>query len=100
MTVTSSFRFRIRTSCLSLIATAALALGSTLPAPARADQITVFAAASLKNALDAIAADWKADTGNSVAISFAGSSLLARQIGEGAPAQVFISADVKWMDYV
>jgi molybdate transport system substrate-binding protein len=78
--------------CLTLIGFA------TLPAAARAGQITVFAAASLKTAMDRIAADWKAETGNSAVISYAGSSQLARQIRQGAPADVFISADEAWMN--
>ena len=75
-----------------------LALGTALPSVAAADEITVFAAASLKNALDAIATDWQAKTGNSAKISYGGSSALAKQIQEGAPADVFISAAVNWMD--
>jgi molybdate transport system substrate-binding protein len=67
-------------------------------APARAEEITVFAAASLKSALDVIAADWQAETGNTVLLSYGGSAALARQISEGAPAQVFISAAEDWMD--
>ena len=66
-------------------------------APAtQADGITVFAASSLKTALDPIAADWQAATGNSVAISYGASSALAKQIIEGAPADVFLSAAVNW----
>jgi molybdate transport system substrate-binding protein len=83
---------------LALIA----ALG-TLPAmvmPARADQVVVFAAASMKTALDGFAARWSADTGHDVVISYAGSGALARQIMLGAPADIFISAAPKWMDIV
>lgn len=76
---------------------AALAI-SALPMAAQAEEITVFAAASLKNALDAIAADWQAETGNTVVVSYEGSSKLARQIEEGAPADLFLSAAVNWMD--
>lgn len=65
---------------------------------AQAEDITVFAAASLKTALDRIAAGWKAETGNTAVISYAGSSQLARQIEEGAPADLFVSADEAWMD--
>jgi molybdate transport system substrate-binding protein len=61
---------------------------------------TVFAAASLKNALDAVAADWKEQTGHEAVISFAATSALAKQIEQGAEADVFISADLAWMDYV
>lgn len=60
----------------------------------------VFAAASLRNALDAVAARYHAETGHSVSISYAGSSALARQIEQAAPADIFISADLKWMDYL
>lgn len=76
----------------------ATALTLALPAAAMAAEITVFAAASLKNALDAIAADWQAETGNTVVISYGSSSALAKQIQEGAPADLFISAAVNWMD--
>lgn len=62
-----------------------------------ADKVTVFAAASLKNALDAVSASWTADTQKETAISYAASSALAKQIQEGAPADVFISADMDWM---
>jgi molybdate transport system substrate-binding protein len=60
----------------------------------------VFAAASLKTALDAIAADWQAGIGGRVTISYAASSTLAKQIENGAPAGLFISADQDWMDYL
>jgi molybdate transport system substrate-binding protein len=68
------------------------------PASACADQITVFAAASMKNAMDEISAHWAEETGHSAAVSLAGSSSLARQIEQGAPADVFISASQDWMD--
>ncbi len=71
---------------------------ATLPLTARAEDVTVFAAASLKTALDEIAADWQTQTGNTVVISYAGSSQLAQQIQQGAPADIFISAAVDWMD--
>lgn len=64
----------------------------------QAGTTTVFAAASLKNALDEIAADYKTETGNEILPSYAGSSKLAHQIQEGAPAQIFISANAGWMD--
>ena len=69
--------------------------------PARADAaLTVFAAASLKNALDEVAAAWKVKTKLEISISYAASSALARQIEAGAPADVFISADMDWMQYL
>jgi len=67
---------------------------------ARADNLTVFAAASLKNALDDIAAKWKDSGAGTVGASYASSSTLAKQIEQGAPADVFISADTQWMGYV
>jgi len=79
-----------------------LGLGAALLAgqPALADNLTVFAAASLKNALDDISAKWKEGNSSAVAASYASSSTLAKQIEQGAPADVFISADQQWMDYV
>jgi molybdate transport system substrate-binding protein len=62
--------------------------------------VVVFAAASLKNALDAASAQWQTDTGKKTVISYAASSALAKQIEQGAPASVFISADLEWMDYL
>ncbi|WP_290753992.1 molybdate ABC transporter substrate-binding protein [Amaricoccus sp.] len=79
---------------------AGLAVAAGLAAPAAAAEVTVFAAASLKNALDAVAGAWAEETGNAAQISYAASSALARQIEEGAPADVFVSADVPWMDYL
>jgi molybdate transport system substrate-binding protein len=67
---------------------------------AQAADVTVFAAASLKTALDAVAADFKHETGRRVVVSYAASSALARQIEQGAPADLFISADLDWMDYL
>ena len=72
--------------CLLLLTTAAVGQ----------ERVVVFAAASLKNALDEVNAAY----GNPVAASYAASSALARQIEAGAPAQVFISADQEWMDYL
>jgi molybdate transport system substrate-binding protein len=62
--------------------------------------VLVFAAASLKTALDQIAAEWRTTTGKAVTISYAASSTLAKQIENGAPADLFISADEDWMDYL
>ena len=67
---------------------------------ARADDVLFFAAASLKNALDAIDAQYEKDTGKKVTVSLAASSTLAKQIESGAPADLFISADLDWMDYL
>ncbi|MBE5250916.1 molybdate ABC transporter substrate-binding protein [Mixta sp. Marseille-Q2057] len=63
-----------------------------------AEKITVFAAASLTNALQDIATQYQKKSGVEVVSSFASSSTLARQIEQGAPADLFISADQQWMD--
>src|ERR1700755_3043069 len=79
-----------------------LALVILLPnPPARAEDktLTVFAAASMKNALDDIDAAFTAKTGVKVNASYAASSTLAKQIEQGAPADIFVSADTDWMDY-
>ncbi len=74
--------------------------GSALsPALAQDKSLTVFAAASMKNALDDIDAAYTAKTGVKVTSSYAASSALARQIEQGAPADIFASADTGWMDY-
>lgn len=72
------------------------------PLQARADEpgVLVFAAASLKNALDDVIAAYGKETGTKVTASYAASSALAKQIEQGAPAQLFISADLDWMDYL
>lgn len=62
--------------------------------------VVVFAAASLKNALDRIAKAWESATGSKATLSFAATSAIAKQIESGAPADLFISADLKWMDWV
>jgi molybdate transport system substrate-binding protein len=68
---------------------------------AQAGGLVIFAAASLKNALDEIGAGWAKDTGKPMPkISYAASSALAKQIEQGAPADLFVSADLDWMDYV
>jgi len=82
------------------IALVALLLAAPIAARAQPAPITVLAAASLKNALDDVGAAFTAKTGKQVRFSYAASSALARQIEQGAPADVFISADSDWMDYV
>jgi molybdate transport system substrate-binding protein len=69
------------------------------PAFAEDKSLTVFAAASMKNALDDIDAAYTGKTGVKIVASYAASSALAKQIEQGAPADVFISADTDWMDY-
>lgn len=79
---------------------AAPLLAAALALPAAADEVVVFAAASMKTALDPIAEAFQGETGHSVAISYAGSNALAKQILDGAPADIFISASEQWMDEV
>ena len=76
---------------------AALLLGTAAQA---AETVTVFGAASLKNALDDAGKAFTAQTGIAVKASYAASSALARQIEAGAPADLFASADLEWMDYL
>jgi molybdate transport system substrate-binding protein len=70
------------------------------PAEAQGTDVVVFAAASLKNALDGVNTQWQKETGKKATISYAASPALAKQIEQGAPAQMFISADLDWMDYL
>jgi molybdate transport system substrate-binding protein len=81
-----------------LLAIFAFLLAAAPPLAAQ-ESITVFAAASLKNALDDSNATFTKATGVKVTASYAASSALAKQIENGAPADVFISADLQWMDY-
>ena len=91
----------IKRNGLVLAALAAGSMAAMLAAPARADeQVVVFAAASLKNALDAVNVACEKEVGETAKISYAASSALAKQIEEGAPADVFISADLDWMKYL
>ncbi|MBX9990996.1 molybdate ABC transporter substrate-binding protein [Phreatobacter oligotrophus] len=79
-----------------------LVLLAGLASPSQAQEtrpLVVFAAASLQTALTAIATDWQRETGKRVTFSFAASSALARQLDQGAPADLFASADLDWMDF-
>ncbi|WGJ14795.1 molybdate ABC transporter substrate-binding protein [Methylocapsa sp. D3K7] len=108
LTIAATTRRGLATLALSLIFVAAM-----LPRPLFAQQQqpalapaaaakgpTVFAAASMKTALDAVAAAWTAETGKTPPIVYASSAVLAKQIEQGAPADIFISADLTWMDYL
>ena len=81
-------------------ALAAVLLLALAPIPARAADVTVFGAASLADALKEIAADYQKVSGKEVAVSLAASSALARQIEASGGADIFISADLDWMDYL
>jgi len=88
-------RFTIRLALLGV----ALWLAPQV-ATAQGKSLTIFAAASMKNALDDVNAAYTRATGIKVVSSYAASSALAKQIEGGAPADVFVSADLRWMDYV
>jgi molybdate transport system substrate-binding protein len=82
-----------------ILAAACFILLGVAPAIAQEKSLIVFAAASMKNALDDIDAAYTAKTGVKITVSYAASSALAKQIEQGAPADVFVSADTDWMDY-
>jgi len=89
-----------RRSWLALLVAAGLTwTASVQSAAAQGKDVVVFAAASLKNALDDIAGQWQRETGKKTVISYAASNTLIKQIEQGAPADIFISADLDWMDY-
>ena len=87
---------------LALFVTAIVAIAFSQPIAAQdgGKTVTVFAAASLKNAIDDVDAAYTALSGVKTTASYAASSALAKQIEQGAPADIFISADLAWMDYV
>ena len=94
---TTSIRFPV------LLAALLWAPGIALPASAqesRLPELLVLAAASLTDVLDKLSADWTRSSGIAIKLSFAASSALARQIEAGSPADVFVSADQQWMDYL
>lgn len=62
--------------------------------------VTVYAASSLTNVMDEVVFAYQHDTGKKIRVSYAGSSSLARQIANGAPADIYVSANTKWMDYL
>jgi molybdate transport system substrate-binding protein len=82
---------------LSLLVT--LLVAASPHAQAQDKTLTVFAAASMKNALDDVNAAYTKKTGVKVVTSYAASSTLMKQIEQGAPADAFVSADLDWMDY-
>jgi molybdate transport system substrate-binding protein len=83
-----------------VVAAVALAAPWTIAAHAQGRDLLVFGAASLKNALDDADAQYQRDAGHQIVVSYGASSALAKQIEGGAPADIFISADLDWMDYV
>jgi molybdate transport system substrate-binding protein len=89
-----------RRTALTLAALVALMAAPVQGRAAVGQDVLVFAAASLKNALDDVIVSYSNATGTKVTASYAASSALAKQIEQGAPAQLFISADLDWMDYL
>ena len=87
------------TRTLSCLVFAAVVAAPAVHAQTRAD-VTIYAAASLRDALDELAREYERQGRGKAAISYAGSPMLARQIEKGAPADIFISADTDWMDYL
>ncbi len=85
---------------LSGVAVATQAGQSAPGGPDTAQPLVVFAAASLRDVLNDMLAQWQLETGGRAVVSYAGTSALARQIERGAPADLFISADQAWMDYL
>jgi molybdate transport system substrate-binding protein len=98
---TDTSRFSARRTAVHRIASVVFAFVVLLASPVMAQEtLTVFAAASMKNALDDVTTAFTKATGIKVTASYAASSALAKQLENGAPADVFVSADLKWMDYV
>jgi molybdate transport system substrate-binding protein len=94
-------RFTLRgyATGITLLILAAVGLPGAIRA-ADTETVTVFAAASLTDALQAMAADFRQQGDSEVRFSFAASSTLARQVEAGAPADIFVSANPEWMDYL
>jgi len=91
---------RIGTGLAVAVGGLAAMLLAGIPGAVAQEKVTVFAAASLKNALDAVNAACETDVGEQATVSYAASSALAKQIEEGAPADIFMSADLDWMKYL
>ena len=87
-----------RRAAAALLLAAALQAGA--PGAARAERVTIFAAASTTDALDAAIAAYHDVSGDRAVAVYASSSVLARQIEAGAPAALFLSANAAWMDYL
>jgi molybdate transport system substrate-binding protein len=84
----------------AVAATALVVMATSMTPAAAQEKVTVFAAASMKNALDAANKAWTTESSKETTVSYAASGALAKQIEAGAPADVFISADLDWMKYV
>lgn len=83
------------------LATLLLCFVTALAEPVRAaESLIIYAAASATNAIQELAALYEQEKGVKIVTSFAGSSALAKQIEQGAPVDIFLSADLKWLDYL
>ncbi len=82
------------------IAAVLLALAVPLSVANAADRTLVFAAASMKDAVEALARTYSEESGHEIVVSVASSGTLARQIEAGAPADIYIAANPEWMDYL
>lgn len=91
---------RLATRILAAFLFIAVSCGATSSVQAQSTGPLVLAAASLKNAFDQVATNWKDETGKTVTMSYAASSALAKQVEQGAPADLFASADQDWMNYL
>ncbi|WP_246248992.1 molybdate ABC transporter substrate-binding protein [Chelativorans alearense] len=86
---------------IKVVAAVLVALAGFLPPAAGAsERLTIFAAASMKDAMDRVVPAFTAESGIEAVVSLAASSVLARQIEAGAPADVYVSADIAWMDWL
>ena len=90
-------KFFVRTALAAAVVMAAGTISQ--PPQAQEKSLTIFAAASMKNALDDINAAFTKKTSVKTVASYAATSALMRQIEQGAPADIFASADLEWMDY-
>jgi molybdate transport system substrate-binding protein len=99
MTDQAMARFLNGVRSLLVIAVVAFTVPWNPAAHAQGRDLLVFGAASLKNALDDADAQYQREAGHKVVVSYGASSALAKQIENGAPADIFISADLDWMDY-
>ena len=91
---------RARLQMLRYLLVCIVLLLSTVSASAQQPKLVIFAAASLKDALDEVNAAYQRDKGHETTVSYAASSTLAKQVEAAAPADIFISADLDWMDYL
>lgn len=95
----------LRVAWLAVLASLSVLCGLVVPAaaqqasPGESRPLLVFAAVSLQTALDSIAMEWRKETGKRIAFSYAATPALARQLEQGAPADLFAAADLDWMDW-